>query len=183
MNYWPVFDDFIPECSDFISCRCHVCLRQLPSLRSLASYTVFHITNNSSEFTLSSETLYLHYVRAVKSKIFPVERLIPNTSAHLRCTFARGKDSPSFKRYHKACVDPSHFPWYTQTGEYCDSKDVVIARLYTDKYEWWCDFCDKPLFATAECSANLTTYVLLYAINTILLSCLFLSTPCPDTCT
>jgi len=88
LNYRPVFENFIPECSDSTSCRCHVCLRQPPSLRSLASYVVFHITNNLSEFTLSSETLYHHYVRAVKSKIVPAERLITNTFPHLRCTFA-----------------------------------------------------------------------------------------------
>ena len=88
LNYRPVFDDFIPECSDSTSCRCHVCVRQHPSPRSLASYAVFHKTNNLSEFTLSSETLYHHYVRAVKSKFVPTEILIPNTF-HLRCTFAR----------------------------------------------------------------------------------------------
>jgi len=142
---------FIPECSDSTSCRYHVCLRQPPSLRSLASFAVFHITNNLSEFTLSSEILYHHYGRSVKSKIVPAEKLIPITFPHLGCTFARDKDSPGVKRYHKACVDPSQFPWYTQTGEYCHSKDVVIDRLCTDKYEWWCDFCDKLLFATAGC--------------------------------
>jgi len=118
LNYLPVFDDFIPECSDSTSCRCHVCLRQPPSLRNLASYAVFHITHNLSEFTLSSETLYHHYVRAVKSKNVPVERLIPNTIPHLCCTFARVKDSHSVKRYHKACVEHSQFPWYTHTGEH-----------------------------------------------------------------
>jgi len=151
LNYRPVFDDFIPECSDSTSCRCNVCLRQPPSLRSLASYAVFHITNNLSEFTLSSETLYPHYVRAVKSEIVPAVRRIPNTFPHLRCTFARSKDSLIVKRYHKACVVPSQFPWYTQTGEYCDSKDEIIARICTDKYEWWCEFCEKPLFTTPDC--------------------------------
>jgi len=104
----PVINCFIPMCTNSISCRCHVCLRQPPSLRSLASFTVFHITNNLSEFTLLSETLYQHYVRA--------NRLIPDYFRHLRCTFARGPSTPSIKRYHKDCVDPSEFPWYTHTG-------------------------------------------------------------------
>ena len=58
MNYRPILDPFLPACTISSSCRCHVCLRQPPSLRSLASYTVFHITNNLSEFTLPSGTLY-----------------------------------------------------------------------------------------------------------------------------
>jgi len=133
LNYRLVLGDFIPTCTYSSSYRCHVCLRQPPSLRSLASYTVFHISNNLSEFTISSETLYQHYVRAVESNIVPVDRLIPDSFPYLRCTFARGKDSRSVKRYHKACVDPSQFPWYTHTGEYCASKDEIIARLCTDK--------------------------------------------------
>jgi len=110
LNYMPVLGDFIPMCTYSSSCRFQVCLRQPPSLRSLASYSVFHITNNLSEFTVSSKTLYQHYVRAVESNIVPIDRLIPDSLPHLRCTFARGKDSRSVKRYHKACVDPSQFP-------------------------------------------------------------------------
>jgi len=69
----------------------------------------------------------------------------------LRCTFARGRDYGGVKRYHKACVDPSQFPRHIHTGEYSASNDEVIARPCTDKHEWWCDLCDNPLFATAEC--------------------------------
>jgi len=150
-NYMPVINSFIPMCTNSNSCSCHVCLRQPPSLRSLASFTVFHISNNLSEFTLSSETVYQHNVRAVKSKIVPADRLIPDSFPHLCCTFARVPATPSVKRYHKDCVDPSQFPWYTHAGEYCSSKDKIIARLCTDKYEWWCGLCDKSLLATADC--------------------------------
>ena len=128
-----------------------MCLRQPQSLRSLASYTVFHITNNLSEFTLSSGTLYQHYVRAVESNIVSIDRLIPRSFLKLSCTFVRASGCCINKRFHKACVTPSQFHWYTYTEEYYATKDETIARLCTDSYEWWCDLCYKPLFATADC--------------------------------
>ena len=45
-NYRPRLDPFVSTSTDSSSCRCHVCLRQTPPLLSLASYTVFQITNN-----------------------------------------------------------------------------------------------------------------------------------------
>jgi len=150
-NYGPVIDKFLPICTASSSCKCRICLRQPPSLRSLAYYTLFHITRNVAEFTLTSETTYLHYMHAVKSNLVPADKLIPDSFLQLRCKFARSRDYGGVKRYHKSCVDPSQFPWYSHTGEYSASKDEVIARLCTDKHEWWCDLCDKPLFATAEC--------------------------------
>jgi len=150
-NYRPVINKFLPICVASTSCKCHICLRQPPSLRNLVSYTLFHITRNLAEFTLTSETTYLHYKQAVKSNLVPADKLIPDSFPQLRCTFAWGRDYGGVKRYHKACVDPSHFPWYTHTREYSASKYEVIVRLCTDKHEWWCDLCDKPLFATAEC--------------------------------
>ena len=148
-DYRHRFDPFVPECTDSRSCRCHVCLRKPRSLRSLASYTVFHIPNNFSEFTLSSETFYDHYLRAAESKTVPVDRLIPDSFPHLRRTYARGHCSLNL-RYPKACVDPVQFPWYAHTGEYCNSKET-IARFCMGKNEWWCDCCSKPLFATSDC--------------------------------
>ena len=50
------------------TCRCNVCLRQPPSLRNLASHTVFHYTFNSSQFTLTVRTLYHQYLYAVESQ-------------------------------------------------------------------------------------------------------------------
>jgi len=129
-------DPFVPECTDSCSCRCHVCLRKPPSLRSLGSYTVFHIANNFSEFTLPSKTLYDHYLRAAESNTVPVDRLIPDSFPDSRRTYARGPCSLA-TRYHKSCIDPVQFPWYAHTGEYCESKEEIIARSYMEKNEWW----------------------------------------------
>jgi len=95
---------FLPTCMGSSSCRCQVCLRQPPSLRSLASYTVFHITYNLLEFALSSGTRYQHYVRAVTSNIVPVDRLIPRSFPKLSCTFVRATGCCISKRFHKACL-------------------------------------------------------------------------------
>ena len=122
-----------------------------PRLRSLASYTVFLITYSLSAYTLSSGTLYQHYVRAVKSTIVPADRLIPRSFPKFSCTFVRVRGCCTSKRFHKVCVTPSEFYWYTHTEESCASKDETIARLYTDSNEWWCNLCNKPFFATADC--------------------------------
>jgi len=147
--YQPRTKPFLPQCTDSSSCECNVCVRQPPSLRSPASYTVFHITANISEFTLTSYTLYDNYIHAVRSNLVPEDRLIPFTFPHLRCAFARGMGCR--RRFHKTCVDPALFPWYTHTDDYCYSRAEVIARLCDDRHEFWCDVCNKTLFATTDC--------------------------------
>ena len=61
-EYQHILRPFVGNCTGTSSCRCNVCLRQAPALRSLASYTVFHITHNLSEFTLTHRILYQQYV-------------------------------------------------------------------------------------------------------------------------
>jgi len=105
---------FLPTCTAYSSCKCNVCVRQPPSLRSLASYTVFHITANISETTLTSDTLYHNYIHAVRSNLVPEDRLIPFTFPHLRCAFARGMGCSTRRPFHKTCVDLLYSPG-TQT--------------------------------------------------------------------
>ena len=57
-EFQPILRPFICDSSSTRSCRYNVCVRQAPSLRSLASYTVFHVTFNLSEFELTRRTLY-----------------------------------------------------------------------------------------------------------------------------
>jgi len=149
--YQPRTNPFLPQCTASSSCKCNVCVRQPSSVRSLASYAVFHITTNIPEFTLTSDTLYNNYIHGVRSNLVPEDRLIPFTFPQLRCAFAWGMGCSTRRRFHKTCVDPALFPWYTHTGEYCDSKAEVIARLCNDRHEYWCDVCNKPLFATTDC--------------------------------
>jgi len=99
---------FICECTSTLSCKCNVCLRQAPSLRSLASYTVFRLTFNLSEFKLTRRALYHLYFHAVKSVIVPLDMLIPITFLKLQCTYVHGQHCDASKRFHKACTILSH---------------------------------------------------------------------------
>ena len=63
------------------SCKCNLCLRQPPTLRDLASHSVFHLTFNLSEFQLTARTLYLHYLHAANSQLVPEHKLIPHRAS------------------------------------------------------------------------------------------------------
>ena len=149
-SVWRNFNLYSGNCTGTRSCRCNVWLLQAPSLRSLAFYTVFHLTFNLSEFTLTHRTLYHQYVYAAESNIVPVDRLIPHTFPQLECTFVRDNHDIR-KRFHKACVIPSGRYWYTYYGEYSATREEAVAALCNNKDEWWCDFCTRTLFKTTEC--------------------------------
>jgi len=51
------------------SCKCIICLRQPPTLRNLASHSVFQHTFNLSEFQLAGRTLFHQYVQAANSHL------------------------------------------------------------------------------------------------------------------
>jgi len=53
---------FVSNCTNTYYCRYNACLRQPPSIRRLASHTVFHLTFNLSVFTLTKRTLYHQYL-------------------------------------------------------------------------------------------------------------------------
>jgi len=86
-----ILQPFVDNCTYGSSCKFKVCLRQPPSLRSLASHTVFHLTFNLSQFTLTSRTLHHKYFYAVESNIVPEVKLVPLTFSPLQCTFVREK--------------------------------------------------------------------------------------------
>jgi len=56
-----VLPRFVDNCNYERSCKCNMCLRQLLSLRGLASHTLFSLTFNLSEFILTSVTIYHQY--------------------------------------------------------------------------------------------------------------------------
>ena len=99
-----------------------VCVSDNPHLlRSLASYTVFHIANNFSEFSLSSETLYDHYLRAAESNTVPIDRLIPDPFL-IYAALMRGDQSVSLRGMTKHALTPPNYPG-TRTPE-----NTVIRR-------------------------------------------------------
>jgi len=98
-EFQPILRLFICDCTGTRSCKRNVGLRQAPSLRSLASYTVFHLNFNLSEFKLTRRTLYHQYFYAVKSSIVPLDRLIPPTFPKLQCTYVHGAGCGASKRF------------------------------------------------------------------------------------
>ena len=56
-----IHQPFEGNCTYKSLCKRNVCLRQPPTLRGLASHTLFHLTFNVSEFTLTNRTPYHQY--------------------------------------------------------------------------------------------------------------------------
>jgi len=106
-----------------------VCLRHAPSLRSLASYTIFHLTFNLSEYTLTHRTFYHQYVYAAESNIVAVDSFIPLTFTKLQFNFVRDNRCDIRKRFQKACVIPSGRYWSTYYEECCATRDEAMAKF------------------------------------------------------
>jgi len=104
-----------------------------PSLRSSASHTVFHLTFNLSQFTLTGRTLYHRYLYAVESNIVPEDKLVPLTFSPLKCTFVRNKRCAISKRFHNDCVIPSERYSSTRYATFCASPEEAIATLCDEK--------------------------------------------------
>jgi len=141
---------FVGNCTNTCSCRCTVCQRHPPSLRSLASHPVFHLTFNLSEFTLTSRTLYYLYVYAAESGLVSDVKLVPHEFTSLHGTFVRNRREID-KRFHDDCVIPSDRYWGTSYEEHFATRDEAIAMLCHERDNWWCAFCDGPLFKTTRC--------------------------------
>ena len=120
---------FVGNCTKTYSCRCNVCLRQPPSLRSLASYTVFHLTFNLSAFTLTSKTLYYQYLYAAESGIVSDDRLVPHEFTSLYNNFVRDKRFEIGKRFHDDWVHPCYRYWSSSYVEHFATGDEAIVTL------------------------------------------------------
>jgi len=86
---------FVGNCTSDRSCGSNVCLRQPPSLNTLASHTVFNLAFNLSSFTLTGRTLYHKYLYAVEPNIVPNDMRVPLfyrlTFYCFTCSFVRDK--------------------------------------------------------------------------------------------
>ena len=69
--------NYISGCTKTYDCKCNVCLRQPPTLKNLASHSVFNILFDSDRFVLSSTTTYEEYKFVVNSKKVSNSRLLP----------------------------------------------------------------------------------------------------------
>lgn len=141
----------VGDCTNTCSCGCNVWLRELLTIRSMASHRVFHLNFNLSQFTLTSRTLYHQYIYAVEQNIFPIDRLISLTFSKLQCTFVRDKRCEISKRFHNDCVIPCERYWSTLYAEDCATKEQAIVTSFDEKFNWWRKFYNRPLFKTTSC--------------------------------
>jgi hypothetical protein len=86
-KYKGILSASIDDCNFSVSCKCKICLRQPPSLRGLASHTVFHFIYYIKHFKLTND----HYVYAAFSQTVHVEKLIPNTFPVHQCEISKQK--------------------------------------------------------------------------------------------
>jgi len=133
------------------SCKCNLCLRQPPTLRDLASHSVFHYTFNLSEFQLTARTLYHHYLHAATSHLVPEHKLIPHTDIYLQSAYAHPTVYGRITSFHEYCIPDRYVCWCSFDIEHCASYEEVIATLCFDKNRWWCAFCNGPLFIPPQC--------------------------------
>lgn len=75
------------SCIFQVSCRCNICLRQPPSLRSLASHAVFHVRYNIGQFELTVETVCNNYKYETNSQKVSLHKLVPFTFSTLHCNY------------------------------------------------------------------------------------------------
>ena len=153
-NFQSVLQPMVGTCNSDPSCGCNMCLRHPPSLRNLSSHTVFHLTFNLSQFTLSDRTFYHQYPYDVESQTVSEEELVPLTVlifSSLKCTFVLDKRCANSKRFHRDCVIPSERYCSTTYKIFFEGPEEAIATLCDDIDVWRCNFCTRPLFKTRDC--------------------------------
>ena len=80
----------------------------------------------------------------------------PLTFSKLQSTFVREKRCDIRKRFHNDCVILSESYRSTFYEEYCATEADANVTLCNDKDNWWCDFCNRPLFKNDKLLVLLT---------------------------
>ena len=133
-EFQQILAPIVGNCSLEHSCRCNVCLRQPPTLRGSASYSVSHLTFNVNQFTLNGMTLYEQYKHAVRSSLVPNHRQVPHTFPVLKCNFVRSRHCGT-KRFNYRCVNPAErvVMWSTFYVKFCNRANDAIMALLNDR--------------------------------------------------
>ena len=92
-------------CQAPCECHCYFCVRQPPSLRDLASHTLFKLKFVISKFELTVHTTFKEYAYAVLSGMVNIDRLLPPEFPTIRLWFAFDR---FVDKYHTC---PNDAPW------------------------------------------------------------------------
>jgi len=104
-----------------------------------------------SDFQLTPQTLYQHYLHAANSHLVPEHKLIPHTGICLQAAYAHHTLSDHENRFHEYCIPDRYVCFSSFDNEHYASYEGVIATLCFDRNRWWCNFCDRPLFISTQC--------------------------------
>ena len=137
--------NYISGCTKTDDCRCNVCLRQPPTLKNLASHSVFNILFYSDRFVLSSTTTYEEYKFVVNSKKLSSSRLLPQDSFPNFCYVYYVHSRSPTARMHWACCNLLPRQYVIRNVTF-SSKECAGESIINDKQFWWCNHCDRPLF-------------------------------------
>jgi len=115
-----------------------VCLCQHPTLKSLASHSVFDVLYNLERFVLSATTTYEHYKFAVNSKKVSHDRLLPDTFPEIDGGYIFRPQFPK-GRMHRACctfLKEEEGTWFASLKEEFDSKERAVYSIVEHKEFW-----------------------------------------------
>ena len=147
----PSIQRFVNKCTYQNSCKCNLCLRQPPTLRDLASHSVFHLNFNFLEFQLTARKLYHNYLHAANSHHVPEHKLIPHKGICLQSPYAHSTLCERGTRFHEYYIQDREVCWRSFDNEHYGSYEEVIATLCFDRNRLWCPFCEGPIFIPAQC--------------------------------
>jgi hypothetical protein len=142
-NLRPYMDCVVPE----EPCNCKVCVRQPPTLRDMASRTLFSLCLRPERFELTREVIHSEFVHAIHSERAQVERCLPPGFPTLTLHFTY--QYCSHLPFHPWC-NPT-LPWHATVRRTFDSPEEAFSELYSRRDLYWCTWCEKPLFFPTNC--------------------------------
>jgi hypothetical protein len=137
-------------------CNCNVCVRQSPTLRDMASRTVFSLSLNPDRFELTREATHREFGHAVNLGRARADRCLPPDFPNLTLRFRYSTGSNQL--YHSHC-SPS-LPWLAVATRTFASSVEELRELYSHRDQYWCAWCEKPLFFPTICNTHMDGDVL-----------------------
>jgi len=139
--------NYILGCTKTDGCRCNVCLRQPPTLKSLASHSVFNVLFDLDHFVLSSTTTYEECKFVANSKKVSSFRLLPPDSfPDFRYVYYVLSQSPTARIHWACCALLNYEEIWSVIRNVKFSRESAVVSIVNDKQFWWCSHCHRPLF-------------------------------------
>jgi hypothetical protein len=144
------------SCNQSDTCKCNLCLSQPPTLKSLASRSVFYDLYHLDKFVLSATITYEQYRFAANSKKVTYGRLLPDTFPVITFEYFYRATFENERMHRKCCPDlQDEGTCFGSFYENFVSAQETVKSIVDYKEFWWCCRCDRPLiFKRLTCSCN-----------------------------